>query len=41
MIQRRSRRRNRRPPWWFMPTVVAGLGLAGALLSMAVLTVAE
>ncbi|WP_176596242.1 MULTISPECIES: hypothetical protein [Sphingobium] len=31
----------RRPPWWFMPAVLAGLGAAGALLSAAMLAVAE
>lgn len=38
---RGSRRRNRRPPWWFMPVVMTGLGAAGALLSAAILAVAE
>ncbi|WP_268933204.1 hypothetical protein [Sphingobium sp. S8] len=41
MVRRRSRRSKRRPPWWFMPTVLAGLGAAGALLSAAMLAVAE
>ncbi|WP_197707360.1 MULTISPECIES: hypothetical protein [Sphingobium] len=46
MTRRRSRRgkdgsSRRRPPWWFMPAVMAGLGAAGALLSAAVLAVAE
>ncbi|AEG50620.1 hypothetical protein Sphch_2990 [Sphingobium chlorophenolicum L-1] len=46
MTRGRSRRRGpgsarRRPPWWFMPAVLAGLGAAGALLSAAVLAVAE
>ncbi|BAI97553.1 MULTISPECIES: hypothetical protein [Sphingobium] len=45
MTRRRSRRGgtgpSRRPPWWFMPAVMAGLGAAGALLSAAMLTVAE
>lgn len=41
MTRRRSRRGNRRPPWWFMPAVMAGLGVAGALMSAAMLTVAE
>ena len=46
MARRKSRRggtgsSRRRPPWWFMPAVMAGLGAAGALLSAAMLTVAE
>ncbi|MEV4933046.1 hypothetical protein [Sphingobium sp. LMA1-1-1.1] len=46
MTRRRSRRggtrpSRRRPPWWFMPAVMAGLGAAGALLSAAMLTIAE
>jgi len=41
MVRRRSRRSKRRPPWWFMPAVFAGLGAAGALLSAAMLAVAE
>lgn len=41
MIRRRSRRSSRRPPWWFMSAVFTGLGAAGALLSAALLAVAE
>jgi hypothetical protein len=41
MTRRRSRRGNRLPPWWFMPAVMAGLSAAGALLSAAMLAVAE
>ncbi|WP_313801628.1 hypothetical protein [Sphingobium sp.] len=41
MTLKRSRRGKRRPPWWFMPAVMAGLGAAGALLSAAMLAVAE
>ncbi|WP_275897568.1 hypothetical protein [Sphingobium estronivorans] len=41
MTRRRSGRGDRRPPRWFMPAVMAGLGIAGALLSVAMLTVAE
>ncbi|UZW57012.1 hypothetical protein NUH86_19865 [Sphingobium sp. JS3065] len=46
MTRGRSRRRDpgssrRRPPRWFMPAVLAGLGAAGALLSAAMLAVAE
>lgn len=41
MHRRRSRRGNRRPPWWFMPAIIAGLGAAGALLSVAMLAVTE
>lgn len=33
--------RKRRPPWWFMPVVMAGLGLAAALLSVALLPLAN
>ncbi|WP_176590244.1 hypothetical protein [Sphingobium sp. EM0848] len=31
----------RRPPQWFMPVVMAALGIAGALLSVAMLAIAE
>ncbi len=41
MIRRKPDGGRRRPPWWFMPAVMAGLGAAGALLSAAMLTVAE
>ena len=41
MVRRRSRRSKQRPPWWFMPAIVTGLGAAGALLSAALLAVAE
>ncbi|WP_268934771.1 hypothetical protein [Sphingobium sp. Cam5-1] len=41
MTHRRSRRSNRRLPWWFIPAVFTGLGAAGALLSAAMLAVAE
>ncbi|WP_327751907.1 hypothetical protein VVT58_01245 [Sphingobium sp. SJ10-10] len=46
MTRRRSRSGDhdssrRRPPRWFMPAVLAGLGAAGALLSAAMLAVAE
>lgn len=33
--------RKRRPPWWFMPAVMAGLGIAAALLSAVLLPVAQ
>lgn len=31
----------RRPPWWFVPTVMIGLGLAAFLLAMTMMTVVE
>ncbi len=42
MPRRRKMRGGRRnPPGWFMPVVMAGLGAAGALLSIAMLGIVE
>ncbi|WHO38019.1 hypothetical protein PMI04_015835 [Sphingobium sp. AP49] len=41
MPRRKWRGRRRSPPGWFMPAVIAALGAAGALLSMAMLGIVE
>ncbi|WP_268934732.1 hypothetical protein [Sphingobium sp. CAP-1] len=42
MPRKRLRRgRRRRPPWWFMPSVMAGLGVAALALSAAMMTIVE
>ncbi|WP_272940779.1 hypothetical protein [Sphingobium yanoikuyae] len=39
--KRKMRGGRRNPPDWFMPVVMAGLGAAGALLSIAMLGIVE
>ena len=41
MPRKRLRGRRRPPPWWFMPAVMAGLGVAAVLLSIAMLGIAQ
>ncbi|WP_269319807.1 hypothetical protein [Sphingobium herbicidovorans] len=41
MSRRKLRRSRSRPPRWFVPAVLTGIAVAGALLSVAMLAVVE